>query len=60
MSQLANVMFDWVCEIPVTMSAELNGIGADTAIDWYECCRSVCSRTLMGMGNVLVTFARCL
>jgi transposase-like protein len=53
LTTLCNMMFDWVCEVPVTMSAPLNDVSEHTAINWYECCRQLCTRTLLGMNNVL-------
>lgn len=52
-SQLMSLIFDWVCEVPVTASAPLNGVNSETAINWYESCRQNCTNRLIAMNNIL-------
>lgn len=47
LSTILEIMFDFVCELPVTTSMALNGIQSEAAVHWYENCRDVCSRLLL-------------
>lgn len=47
LSVILQIMFDFVCQLPVTCSANLTGITHECAIQWYEYCRDVCTTKMV-------------
>jgi hypothetical protein len=51
--KIIELVFHWICNIPVTAAASLVEVSPETAVQWYAYCRDICSKIMVGLDDQL-------